>query len=188
MRAMQENISELVVDKNARLVYLQLLAPNRARYLQAELLSVVNPVALPSSAPQSAERTPSNDKVYNMCIQMPCVPVLVSSEALLQFYTLFNSLSAFFFQFTQSCCTTSLIGHRLVYEMMLYRMNWRLQGCPFKHKLQKCWTTKNRHAGNMKHSRRTTKTILSTLQSLPFLWRHQVRFRCSPRGPIRFIW
>lgn len=48
---MQDNVVDLITDKIARLVYLQLLAPDKARYLQAELLSVVQPTVLHPSAP-----------------------------------------------------------------------------------------------------------------------------------------
>lgn len=39
----QEKCKELAEDKNARCIYLQLLAPNCSRYLQPELAEVVNP-------------------------------------------------------------------------------------------------------------------------------------------------
>lgn len=40
---LQEKAEELIQDKHARSVVLQLLAPDKPRYLQPELLSVVMP-------------------------------------------------------------------------------------------------------------------------------------------------
>ena len=47
-------------DKHARLVFLQLLVPDKRRYLQAELLSVVHPVADHASPPATASQHTDN--------------------------------------------------------------------------------------------------------------------------------
>lgn len=47
---LQEHLAELVADNNGRIVYLQLLAPDKARYLQAELKEVVHPKVTQSKA------------------------------------------------------------------------------------------------------------------------------------------
>ena len=54
---LQEKAAELMADKYARLVYLQLLAPDKARYLQTELLEIVNPSMPASKASGDAAKT-----------------------------------------------------------------------------------------------------------------------------------
>lgn len=64
MHCPQDKAAELMADKHGRLVFLQLLAPNKARYLQAELLSVVNPtVASPTTAASNSREETQEAKV-----------------------------------------------------------------------------------------------------------------------------
>jgi hypothetical protein len=76
---MQEKLGELVEDKHARLALLQLLAPDKARYLQAELLSVVNPkaeAAVPATvaAPAAAADAPDGSDGEGEDLQVASCP------------------------------------------------------------------------------------------------------------------
>ncbi len=62
---MQENLVELVEDKNARLVYLQLLAPDKTRYMQAELKEVVHPSV---AHPKAAAATKEDQATAEVCL------------------------------------------------------------------------------------------------------------------------
>ena len=65
----QEKCKDLIGDKNGRLPYLQLLAPDCSKYLHPELMEVVNPscgtVALESeSTPPSTDANEAKVNVY----------------------------------------------------------------------------------------------------------------------------
>ena len=75
---LQEHLAELVADNNGRIVYLQLLAPDKARYLQAELKEVVYPIVTQSKA--SGALKEDSDKA-EVCPHLLCkIEMLVPAD------------------------------------------------------------------------------------------------------------